>query len=439
LKTRYANISVASLNFYSRSNCVKEKIASNKASCFYYFAQQYYYTRATYLTTDIYQWFLTDITTTTELGPGQYFDQYFIIPFFTYIITPIAIIASIFNLFMIREILDPVSTLTYHQFETIIDIAMMLYLFYKFHLPELLECFVSSFTSQSLASYYKLGSIHSGETLFYLVPVIVNTLLAIDRCRSVTNPLNWKVKYGTQKYTKRLIVIMILILIVTCVLLNILAYIWAYIIDANRESLNLMEPIEDIFDRAGIFGLLRPLLCEFLTISVSFSCIIIQIRYLYVFIKTLKQQLKNGTDKEAKRIRSTSELVIGTIGTQMFLTIIFLPSNINTFLNNYHELTHMDVDSFYSMYDNVPTFFILIPTNILQQFIRHGEIDYWPKICIFSSTITIAIHLLTCPAYRRGAKRFIKRIFCCCCKKDNKVGMTVTAATKHAHGITHQH
>jgi hypothetical protein len=214
-------------------------------------------------------------------------------------------------------------------------------------------------------------------------------------------------------------------------------YIWSYIIEANRINLNLtVTNVQSLF-----YGLLLSFTCESITVFVSLICIIVQIVSLSKFIKTLKQQMKNGSDDKAKRIRSASQLVVGTIGTQMLITIIFLPSNINTFIKAYYKLTHMDVEG-----NKVSTAaisartlpYINVPSNVLEQFIRDGENVYFPKLCVFSSTITIIIHLLTCPAYRRGAKRFIKRIFCC--KKDNKVGTTMNAvSSKQTPAITNPH
>jgi hypothetical protein len=89
---------------------------------------------------------------------------------------------------MLREILDPVSTLTYDQFETIIDITMILYLFYQFHLPLLIGCCVSTLSGVSAMEYYPYGVTEFTETFFVLLPTIANTLLAIDRCRSVIHP-----------------------------------------------------------------------------------------------------------------------------------------------------------------------------------------------------------------------------------------------------------
>jgi hypothetical protein len=351
-----------------------------------------------------------------------------ITPIFMYIISPIAIIASIFNLFLLGEILDRVSTLTYHQFETITDILMIIYLFYQFHLPELISCFVESAITGDIefSDNYSYGSF--GETFFFLLPTITNTLLAIDRCHCVTSPLLWKQKYGTQKYAKWMIVKIVLVGICLCIATIGFIHLWAYIIDANRVALNITNPDWRI---GYIFSQYRPICCEVFTISVSLTCIIIQIRSLYIFIKTIKQQTKNASDaKNQKKIRSASQLVAGTVGTQMFISIIFLPSNINNLIANIYYAIFMDeagAKFFQNAKDTCNIYYINYSGNLLEKFIQDGESLYWPKMNIFTSTISIIIHLVTCPAYRRGANRFIKKVFCC--KKINKVGTTITVGT----------
>jgi hypothetical protein len=96
--------------------------------------------------------------------------------------------------------------------------------------------------------------------------------------------------------------------------------------------------------QTNIHGWLLSFICECLALMVSPICVIIQIVSLSTFIKTLKQQSKNGSNNNAKRVRSASQLVVGTIGTQMLISIIFLPSNINTFIWMYYNLTHMDIE-----------------------------------------------------------------------------------------------
>jgi hypothetical protein len=99
---------------------------------------------------------------------------------------------------------------------------------------------INGLTGQDyLNFYYAYNLVQYAENVFYLLPVIANTLLAIDRGRTVTSPVKWFKEYGTSVYARKLICKVVALSCIPGIIFAIVSYVTTTIIWSYRVELNI--------------------------------------------------------------------------------------------------------------------------------------------------------------------------------------------------------
>jgi hypothetical protein len=399
------NVSIESLNNEAMYTCSFQQ-SLKTGECMPLLYSAYYYQRYRTLTTDLFVRFNAALSRT--LNPQAAILQYFVQPFFYFILAPLAILLNVFNMFLLREVLKEGSTLVYHRVECIVDIILIVayWLSYIDNHLGVINCFLESIPIYSTYIYeplYSYGLIDRRfyfATLFNLLPIITNTLLAVDRYRSVRYPLEWKSTYGQAKYAKKLIVKVFLAALPIILLLNAATFTLSYFsAKVSTDPGTFFQVYCGQYYPCSIF-------LDYLTnVCVSLILVVVITFSLALFIYHLRAT-GGGSTAEKKRVRNATNLVIGTLIPQYIVTILSTPANLNysiMFLSN----TALG-------YNLVGSFRILPPLgkSTISDFFSNF-LGYYDMSVMLSSAITVFVHMLTCSAYRRGAKKFILKVFCC--------------------------
>jgi hypothetical protein len=161
-----------------------------------------------------------------------------------------------------------------------------------------------------------------------------------------------------------------------------------------------------------------------LMVGIQTFCLIAFVLILRKTSAATKQSAKAVKEK-VEAVHNARNLVIGTICTQIIVSLVFLPTTIVRAIQwtqTFMGARSWEILSEYQLSINWPR---------LYRYIKFGD-EYQTYANSMFSMITIIVHLLTCPAYRRGARRYFGRVFRCCCCKSVSVNHTtpINVATK---------
>jgi hypothetical protein len=302
----------------------------------------------------------------------------------------------------------------YHRAECIVDIIMIV-AYWLSYVDEYqyIDCLLESIPVYSHFVYLRTHSIVIVQFRFFLttflnlLPIITNTLLAVDRCRSVKHPLEWKATFSKVVYAKRFIYKICACAFGVIIILNVLTFVLSYL------STNLCPLSGQAWYESYC--------CQYLAIStfieylvnlcVSVVLLIIITRSLIIFVYHLHAR-RSDKSADAKRIRTATNLVIGTLMPMYVLTVISMPGKYDDMII-YSLCDIAFVQQFVSK-ATVESWVILKDKTTRNQFeaLLYNFRDYYSISIMLSSVMTVFVHMFTCAAYRRGAKKFVLGIFC---------------------------
>jgi hypothetical protein len=330
---------------------------------------------------------------------------------------PFIIIISILNGIIIQEVLqDKNSTLVYHFFELFADFCVCIGPFMQgvFQLNIMFNnCVWNTNTAPNTSPFYGM---HSGNywlangplsLLNNVLPTISNFLLAYDRYRCVKYPIKWKSTYSARSYAFRLIRKTVL-LTIACAFgvfgLNMLIALFpVFVYPENNYEFQMYYK-----NAVGSWAYWQMsyyiaignnmLICDIINVVMS----IIQARYLFAFWKGLnKPSLATGNannaeeNKRIERLKTARGLVIGTVCAQVIVSLVF------------STLSLLAAPQYFiaSYFTNGPWTDALYKWMLDSAVIEFGKASRaFARISLMSSNIvTIVVHVVTCPAYRRGA------------------------------------
>jgi hypothetical protein len=253
-------------------------------------------------------------------------------PIINYLYAPILIVLSVFNAFVLRQVLGNGSTIVFHYVELIADLFMIITPWATdiLRLDDLVGTCLFTQTYK-----YTLITVLVTENPFSIVnsllPILSNLLLAIDRYRAVVHPYKWKAKYDNTRYAIKFTFYTLLIIFIiatfqwTCVLA--FAAVFTYIWPNYFSSTVTLQYFGSPYSYWGFATELIPFFNQLTTDIATIVICIFQTYALIVFMRSFskkKIQLKGASEQQRlKKMKAVRGLVVGTICSQTLVSFVF--------------------------------------------------------------------------------------------------------------------
>jgi hypothetical protein len=367
----------------------------------------------------LFHYWTRDPTTTVKATIDR-IRMYFVDPFINYFYAPLLIVLSIFNMFVLREVLDNGSTIVYHIFEMFADLLMIIAPWVTDILQLNTLIGTCLFTPEYKLYMTALTQVFLTENpltvLNSLLPVLSSFLLSIDRYRAVVHPIKWRTTHDRVSYALKLIFYTMLIVTIISILqwacvigfAAAFAYIWpTYFSRVASYTRSLGSTWAHWSYANSLVPFFNQLITDIATIVICVFQTYALIVFMRSFSKKKLHQLDGDQVQRLKKMKTVRGLVVGTICSQTLVSFVFSVLSLGT--------VPSDIVYWFSTSDAAAKFgdaqlasVYLERSGTISSFTSYGRAFY--RLCNMSTNlVTVFWHVLFCAQYRKGVIRVWRR------------------------------